>query len=543
MKFCPNVACPHRQHTGTPAEYDVDRPDCADCGAELADGPAYYAAPAAEAAARPLPPGFVSRIVVTAVALAVAIAGPRLVPLPGVDTNVLPPSTSLVNVSVFALGLRPIFAAALLVEFVAWLVPPLRPLRHAGPAGREKLGRAMIFVAMGLALAQAYAISTWMYLAEIGTYPSVVVIGSLLAGMSLLVLLAAWVTRRGLGSGYALLFLVPELVAEGERLYEILTGMITGEPPTAVEIAPMLGIPVLLVATTVACSRWPAWRDERVRTRAAGAEPYRRGADAEGANPPPLRLPASGLAPVLVVASVDALLRMLLRISAAFGLIPFDGIAWYLNRDGGPVAVLLVLTAALVLVFGWQFQTPTARQALWHRVRQFSPASRPLDEGNAEVLAALRKSVLPLCVFVILPLLVDAGPGSSSSFLPLLTVLVLDLVAEIRARSHIEGELVSVWPEQRVFAADMVAAVLRSEGIPVLLRGIQYRTMARFLHPFVPIEVMVPESHAAEATRIVRQILSGEAPPPEVRPDEPEKTTAPKMRQRKKKSTEDEATA
>ncbi|MDC0748174.1 DUF2007 domain-containing protein [Polyangium mundeleinium] len=521
-----------------PAEYDVDRPDCADCGAELADGPAYYAAPATEPAARPLPPGFVSRIVVTVVALAIAIAGPRLVPLPGVDTNVLPPGTSLVNMSVFALGLRPILAAALLVEFVAWLVPSLRRLRHAGPAGREKLGRAMIFVAMGLALAQAYGISTWMYFAEIGVYHSAVVIGSLLAGMSLLVLLAAWVTRRGLGSGYALLFLVPELVGEGERLYGILSGTNTREPPTVAEIARILAIPVLLVATTIACSRWPAWRDERVRTRAAGAEPYRRGAGAEGADPPPLRLPASGIAPALVGATVGALLMTLSNV----GLIPSEDIAWYFRREGGPIAVHLVLTAALVLVFGWQFQTPTAREALWRRVREFSPASRPLDEGDAEVLAALRMSILPLCVFVILPLLVDVGPGSSSYFLPLVTVLALDLVAEIRTRLQIEGELVSVWPEQRVFAADMVAAVLRSEGIPVLLRGILYRTMARFLHPFVPIEVMVPESRATEATRIVRQILSGEAPPPEVPPDEPEKPTAPKTKKRATKPAEGEAT-
>lgn len=55
MKFCPNIGCSHRQRTGTPAEYDVDRPDCADCGVALVNGPAHYATPAPETAAPPRP--------------------------------------------------------------------------------------------------------------------------------------------------------------------------------------------------------------------------------------------------------------------------------------------------------------------------------------------------------------------------------------------------------------------------------------------------------------------------------------------------------
>jgi len=534
MKVCPNVACSHRKRTGAPAEYTADRPDCADCGAELAAGPAYYAAPSAEPAARPLPPGFSSRIAVTIVALAIAIAGPRLVPLPGVDPSALPPNVPLSKVSVFGLGLLPVIVAAPLVEIVAWLVPSLRPLRHAGPDGRAKLGRATMLLALGIALIQARGVLAFTDLLLVLTN-QFAVMGSLLAGTSLLVLLATWVNRRGLGNGYALLFFGPWLVTEGE----ILEGLLR-EPLTAAEFAPILAIPVLLVFTAVACARWPARRDEHVRVRMAGVEPYRRGAGSAGADPPPLRLPASGIAPVLVLATVGSLLVAFSRV----GLIPYGALAWYFKRDGASLVLQLVLTAALVLVFGWGFQTPISRRAFWRRVRAVSPKSRPLDEGDAEVLAALGRSILPLCVFVGLPLFVDAGPATNSYFLPVLTMFILDLVAEVRARIQIEGELVSVWPEHRVFAADMVAAVLRSEGIPVLLRGIHYRAMTRFVHPFVPIDVMVPESRADDATRIVRQIMLGEAPPPEVRKDEPQEPAAPKkQKKRKKKPTGDETTA
>nr|WP_240806863.1 DUF2007 domain-containing protein [Polyangium spumosum] len=538
MKFCPNVACSHRQRTGTPAEYDVDRPDCADCGVELVDGPAYDAAPSSEPATRPLPPGFLSRVGVTAFALAIAIAGVRLVPLPGIDPAALPPRASLINLSVFAIGLQPVLTAALLVELVAWSVPALRPLRHAGPEGREKLGRAMIVLAMGFTLIHAYGISTLVDSLRLDA-SRLAVMGSLLGGTSLLVLLASWVTRRGLGNGFALLYLFPKLVDEGVLLHGVLSGTFTGEPPTAAEIVRIFAIPALLVAATIACARWPASRDERVRARPAGAEPYRRGAGPTGAEPPPLRLPTSGIAPALVPGSLGGLLWLL----STIGLIPYAVGDWYFQQNGAPLVVQLVLTTALVVAFGWGFQTPTAREAIWRRVREVAPASRPLDEGNTEILAALRMSILPLCVFVILPMFVDVGPGTSAFFLPLVTMFVLDFVAEARARMQIEGELVSVWPEHRVFAADMAAAALRSEGIPVLLRGIHYRTMARFAHPFVPIEVMVPASRAEEATRIVRQILLGEAPPPAVLQDEPTPPAAPKKKKRKKKPADDEATA
>ncbi|MDC3982880.1 putative signal transducing protein [Polyangium jinanense] len=536
MKFCPNVACSHRQRTGTPAEYDVERPDCADCGAALMDGPAYYAAPSSDTAARPFPPGLSSRIGVTVVALAIAIAGPRLLLLPQIETGTRLPEISLNQRNVFSVGLSPILTAALFVELVAWIVPSLRPLRHAGPEGREKLGRAAILLGMVLTLFQAYAIARFQSLLDPGA-SQLDIIGSLLAGTSLLVLLATWVTRRGLGNGFALLYLVPELVTQGELLHAVLSGVLPDGPPTSAEMARIFAIPALLAGTTFACARWPTRRDEGVLVGASGAEPYRQGAGPRGANPPPLRLPASGIAPALIPAGLAVLLWRL----STVGLIPYNAGALYFETDGAPLVIRLVLTAALVLVFGWGFQTPTAREALWRRVREYSPDSRPLEEGDSEVLAALRRSILPLCVFVILPLLVDVGPGASLYLVPLLTMLVLDLVAEVRARMRIEGELVSVWPEHRVFAADMVAAALRSEGIPVLLRGVLYRTMARFAHPFVPIEVMVPASRAEDATRIVRQIMLGELPPAEVRTDEPAPPA--KKKKRKKKPAEDAATA
>lgn len=76
----------------------------------------------------------------------------------------------------------------------------------------------------------------------------------------------------------------------------------------------------------------------------------------------------------------------------------------------------------------------------------------------------------------------------------------VDLVAEIRARARL-GELTTLVSEQRIDAADALAARLRAAGIDVHLRALHHRTMLQWLGPYVPVEVMVPvaEEDAARA--------------------------------------------
>jgi hypothetical protein len=76
----------------------------------------------------------------------------------------------------------------------------------------------------------------------------------------------------------------------------------------------------------------------------------------------------------------------------------------------------------------------------------------------------------------------------------------VDLVAEIRARARL-GELTTLVSEQRIDAADALAARLRAAGIEVHLRALRHRTMLQWLGPYVPVEVMVPvaEEDAARA--------------------------------------------
>ena len=76
----------------------------------------------------------------------------------------------------------------------------------------------------------------------------------------------------------------------------------------------------------------------------------------------------------------------------------------------------------------------------------------------------------------------------------------VDLVAELRARARL-GALTTLVSEQRIDAADALAARLRAAGIGVHLRALHHRTMTQWLAPYLPVEVMVPvaEEDAARA--------------------------------------------
>jgi hypothetical protein len=100
-------------------------------------------------------------------------------------------------------------------------------------------------------------------------------------------------------------------------------------------------------------------------------------------------------------------------------------------------------------------------------------------------------------------------PGSVVGLLYALAA-VADVLGEWRARCG-APDLVSVWPEHRLYAVDAGRAALSGAGIPVFARGVHYRTLGQFFTPYVPVELLVPASRAAEAEAILGRVLGGES--------------------------------
>jgi hypothetical protein len=86
------------------------------------------------------------------------------------------------------------------------------------------------------------------------------------------------------------------------------------------------------------------------------------------------------------------------------------------------------------------------------------------------------------------------------------TALVLDLVAELRARRALP-DLVPVWPEHRPYAVAAAREALAAAGIPVHVRAENVRRMLQFGGPFAPMDLLVRRADAERAAEILGAVL------------------------------------
>lgn len=156
------------------------------------------------------------RLAVTLAALAIYRAGGRI-PLPGVDTAQLTQHLSggglsgsaAAMTSIMALGVVPLLTALLLAEAAMCVSPQLRTWGTM-PPGRTHLGRGVVIGALLLAALQSYGITMALEAVPgIVTHPGsefrAGVTTSLIGATGLVVWLAHWITRSGLGSGFWIL--------------------------------------------------------------------------------------------------------------------------------------------------------------------------------------------------------------------------------------------------------------------------------------------------------------------------------------------------
>lgn len=198
------------------------------------------------------------RILVTLLVLA-AYRLAATVPIPGLNPDVASsflhgPGSGLgaARLSVAALGVTPIVSALILAELVLILLPFLRDGRATdghGPGTRKVTSvLALLFAAF-----QGYGVSLGLegvdgLVASPGTEFRAGVMGTCVAATALLMLLADLVTRRGIGSGVWVLFLVPAL-ADAASLLPAMLDTSTGLPPEsllAVLLYTGLGIAALV---------------------------------------------------------------------------------------------------------------------------------------------------------------------------------------------------------------------------------------------------------------------------------------------------------
>jgi hypothetical protein len=398
-------------------------------------------------------------------------------------------------VSVVHLGITPLILAALLIEVAAYALPGWRHLR-GNPDGRRRLWRTTLKVALLLAALQAFFVVRSLHELLYGSpyaMPSIWV--TLIAGTFALIALAELIRSRGLAPGLALLTLTAAIPEARVLLYRM-----NGEGPlTPYALATVVG-PLLITALATG---WMLTAHRRLQARPEIVEddpnqepttPYRAPEPRIGPLPPTIRLPASGLVPLLVIPA-----STLLAFYA--GMPPdaaTDGTSW---TSIAKLAAMLALGTALALLW----TNPLHLSKLWARAT--SRRWEPIDERRT---AALRRPMLKrtLGYLLLLALLSQTGAASVTSLIliALGTALAFDIKAEWQAR-HADEDLVPIQQIHQVANADAALTALAQAEIPAHARGIHFRSLLHSLGPFAPIELMVPRAHAPEASKLVGRVL------------------------------------
>ena len=129
---------------------------------------------------------------------------------------------SLSKATLFAMSITPFINAQIIIQLLTYALPPLERLQKEGETGRKKIAKITDFLALGIALFQAWAYYVTMRKAGAvqytegfdGIFAAIVIIGCFTAGASLIVWLGNRVNEKGIGNGVSMI-LFAGIIARG----------------------------------------------------------------------------------------------------------------------------------------------------------------------------------------------------------------------------------------------------------------------------------------------------------------------------------------
>ena len=114
----------------------------------------------------------------------------------------------LTNFSVVALGVNPYINASIIMQLMTGVVPSLQSLQREGEYGRQKINQYTRYLAVPMALLQAYGflalLSSQNVLStpfDLGSWETLTQIVTLTAGSIVLMWLGELITEKGIGNG------------------------------------------------------------------------------------------------------------------------------------------------------------------------------------------------------------------------------------------------------------------------------------------------------------------------------------------------------
>lgn len=418
-------------------------------------------------------PNVVRRAIVSALGpVAVWVAGQ--VPLiPHTDYDTFPVST---------LGVTPILTAFILVELAALIVPPWRPLRTSGRAGRARLGVAVVVLAVVITVGHAWIVANQATsivndVVEVASGSGIMV--ALVGTTGLFSLVAVMIDRHGLGSGFANLIvsgLLLDVLDQWRLVYQ--AGLV---PDLVLPILAPIGVAAIGVAFA-----------------AGRAGPAQRGTH-PGVSVPFL---ASGTAALGLFSLYMTLSYTLETFEVPLPRPDYEDDALLAMRVG---FVLVGVFLGTLIFSGPRRVTGIVERGLGVATEEASTRARTAI-GDAIRLAVLFGGGVLLIDFFALPSQDEAPLLPTAVTLLAIGTFARDLWLEWRARSE-HPDLVEIWPSHRPYAVATVVHALRAEGIDAFVFGVGYRTLGQVFAPYVPMPIVVPEADGPRAQAIAAKIL------------------------------------
>ncbi|WP_407118768.1 preprotein translocase subunit SecY [Bradyrhizobium sp. LMG 9283] len=170
------------------------------------------------------------------------------IPIAGIVVHPAFAADRIAPLSIFSLSLIPYLTAAILVQLVAVVWRRVRALERSGEAGRRKLARITLILALLLAAFQAFGIASAMrqlprLVVNPGDWFVVSATASLVGGVLVLIWLSEQITRRGIGNGLALILSVSIVASLPSEVETFLTQLRRG----AISSNVLVGNAILLI--------------------------------------------------------------------------------------------------------------------------------------------------------------------------------------------------------------------------------------------------------------------------------------------------------
>lgn len=340
----------------------------------------------------------------------------------------------LQSLGVFALGVGPYITSSIVIQLLTFAIPALEEISKQGEEGKKKIARYTRYLALVLAMIQAYAYVGGIFrtaiAAETNSLERVVVMLILVAGAMFIVWLGDLIGEKGIGNGLSIIIFLGIIA----RLPNTVIGLVQMVIAKPVEIWKVLLLLVVVIATIVFVilltegeRRIPVQYAKRV----VGRKMY--GGQSTHI---PLKVNMSGVLPVIFASSLLALPQTLgLLIGGGFQ----QFVTKYLSFGGTAGTVIsLILQVLLIIAFAYFYNSiqfnPIEYSKNLQQYGGFIPGIRP-GRPTSDYLANIVNKItmigaIGLAILTVIPTIITKAFGFRMTLAGTSVIIAVGVILE-----------------------------------------------------------------------------------------------------------------